>query len=149
MTKKDTGFYYEEQDKVPLKVQNLATGAKMFSIIRDLMEKGEINFDTVLILDEPEAHLHPEWQNIFAEIIVLMIKELNTTVLLTTHSPNFLMALEAYSKQYMLSDKTSFYIAKHNNDNYMVNYECVNNRLSEIYSTFAEPLIKMKKIKDN
>lgn len=147
LTKKDTGFYYEEPNKTPLKVQNLATGAKMFSIVRNLLEKGEINFDTILILDEPEAHLHPEWQNVFAEIIVLLIKELNTTVLLTTHSPNFLMALEAYSKQYMLDNRTSFYMAKHNEETCTVNYECVNGRLSEIYSTFATPLIQVKKIK--
>lgn len=148
LTKKDTGFYYEEPNKTPLKVQNLATGAKMFSIVRNLLEKGEINFDTILILDEPEAHLHPEWQNVFAEIIVLLIKELNTTVLLTTHSPNFLMALEAYSKQYMLDNRTSFYMAKHNEETCTVNYECVNGRLSEIYSTFATPLIQVKKLRD-
>ena len=147
LSKKDSGFYYEEPNKTPLKVQNLATGAKMFSIVRNLLEKGEINFDTILILDEPEAHLHPEWQNVFAEIIVLLIKELNTTVLLTTHSPNFLMALEAYSKQYTLNSRTSFYMAKHDNERYTVEYECVNERLSEIYSTFASPLIQVKKIK--
>lgn len=149
ITKKENGFYYEESNKTPLKVQNLATGAKMFSIIRNLIEKGEVNFDTVLILDEPEAHLHPEWQNIFAEIIVLLIKELNTTVLLTTHSPTFLMALEAYSKQYQLGGRASFYMAKHDESDYTVNYENVNGRVSEIYSTFAMPLIQSKKLKDN
>ena len=149
LTKKDNGFFYEEPNKTPLKVQNLATGAKMFSIIRNLIEKGEVNFDTVLILDEPEAHLHPEWQNVFAEIIVLLIKELNTTVLLTTHSPSFLMALEAYSKQYQIEDKPSFYMAKHDAGNYTVSYECVNGKVSEIYSTFALPLIQSKKLKDN
>lgn len=149
ITKKENGFYYEEPNKMPLKVQNLATGAKMFSIIRNLIEKGEVNFDTVLILDEPEAHLHPEWQNIFAEIIVLLIKELNTTVLLTTHSPTFLMALEAYSKRYQLRERAAFYISKHNENNYTVNYENVSGRVSEIYSTFAIPLIQSKKLKDN
>lgn len=149
ITKKENEFYYEEPNKMPLKVQNLATGAKMFSIIRNLIEKGEVNFDTVLILDEPEAHLHPEWQNIFAEIIVLLIKELNTTVLLTTHSPTFLMALEAYSKRYQLRERASFYISKHNENNYTVNYENVSGRISEIYSTFAIPLIQSKKLKDN
>ena len=62
--------------KTLLFVQNLATGSKMFSIIKTLLENGEINFDTMLILDEPEAHLHPEWQNIFAEIIILIVKHL-------------------------------------------------------------------------
>ena len=146
---RDSGLYYEEADKEPLRVQNLATGSKMFSILKSLLEKGEVNFDTMLILDEPESHLHPEWQNIFAEIIVLIVKEFNTHVLLTTHSPNFLMAIEAYSKKYCLDEKTNYYVAKHKPDGYMVDYVCVNENLSEIYSSFARPLVQMKKMKDD
>lgn len=148
LTIRDSGIYYEEADKEPLKVQNLATGSKMFSIIKNLLEKGEINFDTMLILDEPESHLHPEWQNAFAEIIVLVVKEFNTHVLLTTHSPNFLMAIEAYAKKYDLLDKANYYMATHNTDNYMVDYVCVNDNLSRIYSSFARPLVNVKQLKD-
>lgn len=145
---KDSGIYYEETGKEPLKVQNLATGSKMFSIIKSLLEKGEINFDTMLILDEPEAHLHPKWQNIFAEIMVLIVKEFNAHVLLTTHSPNFLMAIEAYAKKYNLSDKSNYYWATQNETEYMVDYICVNSSLSKIYSSFAQPLIDVKTIKE-
>lgn len=148
LTVKETGVFYEETGKEPLRVQNLATGSKMFSIIKTLIEKGNINFDTMLILDEPEAHLHPAWQNILAEIIVLLVKELDTHVLLTTHSPNFLMALEAYSKKYELFEKTNYYIAKHLDDQYMIDYICVNGRISDIYSSFALPLVEVKKLKD-
>ena len=145
---RDSGIYYEEVDKEPLKVQNLATGSKMFSIIKNLLEKGEINFDTMLILDEPESHLHPEWQNAFAEVIVLVVKEFNTHVLLTTHSPNFLMAIEAYAKKYELLDKSNYYMATHNDDGYTVDYVCVNDNLSKIYSSFARPLVEVKQLKD-
>lgn len=145
---RESGMYYEEMDKEPLRVQNLATGSKMFSIIKNLLEKGEINFETMLILDEPEAHLHPEWQNVFAEVIVLLVKELDTHVLLTTHSPNFLMAIEAYAKKYELLDKADYYMAEHNEDNYTVDYVCVNDKLSQIYSSFTLPLVKVKQMKD-
>lgn len=148
LTIRESGMYYEEMDKEPLRVQNLATGSKMFSIIKSLLEKGKINFDTMLILDEPEAHLHPEWQNIFAEVIVLLVKELGTNILLTTHSPNFLMAIEAYVKKYELLDRANYYVAEKNSDNYMVDYVCVNNKLSQIYSSFALPLVKVKQMKD-
>ncbi len=148
LTMRDSGMYYEETDKEPLRVQNLATGSKMFSIIKSLLEKGEINFDTMLILDEPEAHLHPAWQNIFAEVMVLLAKELDTHILLTTHSPNFLMAIEAYSKKYKLEERANYYIAKHTDNDYMVDYVCVNGRISDIYSSFALPLVQVKKLKD-
>ena len=145
---RDSAVYYEERDKEPLRVQNLATGSKMFSIIKTLMEKGEIGFDTMLILDEPESHLHPEWQNILAEIIVLIVKEFDTHVLLTTHSPNFLMAIEAFSKKHNLIEKTNYYMASHNSDNYMVDYSCINDNLSKIYASFARPLVEVKQLKD-
>lgn len=148
LTVKDSGMYYEEPDKEPLKVQNLATGSKMFSIIKTLLEKGAINFDTMLILDEPESHLHPEWQNILAEIIVLIVKEFDTHVLLTTHSPNFLMAIEAYAKKYNLTDRSNYYMATHKIDNYMVDYVCVNDNLSKVYASFTHPLVAVKQIKD-
>lgn len=146
---KDTGVYYEEPNKEPLRVQNLATGSKLFSILKTLIEKGDINYDTMLILDEPEAHLHPEWQNVFAEIIVLLVKELNVHVLLTTHSPNFLMAMEAFSKKHTISNKSNYYYAELTEDAYMVDYTCANDRLSKIYSSFANPLIDVKRIKEN
>lgn len=149
LTVRENGMYYEETDKEPLRVQNLATGSKMFSIVKSLLEKGKINFDTMLILDEPEAHLHPEWQNILAEIIVLLVKELDTHVLLTTHSPNFLMALEAYAKKYHLLDKANYYMVQHKEDNYMVDYVCVNDHTGEIYSSFTKPLIQVKRLKDD
>lgn len=146
---KESGFFYEEKGKEPLFVSNLATGSKMFSIIKDLIEKGIIAMDTMLILDEPEAHLHPEWQNIFAEVIVLLVKELDTTILLTTHSPNFLMAIEAYSQKHSISQNTHFYLSSHTNDGYRVNYHCVDGQLGQIYSSFAYPLVRMKQLKED
>lgn len=145
---KEGVIFYEEANKEPLRVENLATGSKMFSIIKNLLEKGEINFDTMLILDEPEAHLHPEWQNIFAEIIVLIVKEFNTHILLTTHSPNFLMAIEAFVRKYNLEEKSNYYMVKRRDDGYMVDYECVNGNVSQIYSAFTKPLVEAKQIKE-
>ena len=91
------GDYYVKNGS-KLKLSNLATGSKMFSILKVLLDKGEIDSTTMLILDEPEAHLHPMWQNAFAEIIALLVKKLDVKILLTTHSPNFMLALDAYYK---------------------------------------------------
>ena len=141
-------LYYEGPNKQYLRVQNLATGSKMFSIIKNLIEKGEIDVNTLLILDEPESHLHPSWQNIFAEMIVLLVKELGVRILLATHSSNFLMALEGYSKKYDIEDKTNYYVPRTNKEELQVEYENVNGRTSVLYHSFAKPLIEAKKIKD-
>ena len=98
----------------------------------------------MLILDEPEAHLHPAWQNLFAQFIVTLIKEYGVTVLLTTHSPNFLMALDTFSSINNIIEKTNFYHVKHLEDNYMIEYININGHLSEAYSSFTDPLIELQ-----
>jgi len=137
-----SGDYYV-QDGAKLKVSNLATGSKIFSIIKILLEKGELDETTMLILDEPEAHLHPEWQNVFAETIILLIKELGINVLLTTHSPNFMLALDAYMRKHNLEDKTNFY-QTNSLDNGFVQYHCVNDNMGIIYQDFLQYLSEVK-----
>ena len=37
----------------------------------------------VVILDEPEIHLHPQWQIAYAELIVLLQKQFDLSVVVT------------------------------------------------------------------
>ena len=119
----------------------------MFSIIKMLLNKGEIDNTTMLILDEPEAHLHPKWQNAFAEIIVLLVKELNVNVLLTTHSSNFMLALDAYMRKYEIAEKTNFYQTDILGDGF-VQYRCVNNDMGMIYQDFLQYLSEVKMLRN-
>ena len=114
-----------------------------------MLEKGKINKDTLLIFDEPESHLHPEWQNAFAEIIVMFIKYLDITVLLTTHSSNFMLAIEAFMRKYKINGKSNFYQTVHENNNEMVRYKCVNDNMEYIYRDFVQYLSKMKNLRDS
>ena len=119
----------------------------MFSIIKMLLDKGEIDDTTMLILDEPEAHLHPQWQNAFAEIIVLLVKELNVNVLLTTHSPNFMLAIDAYMRKYEIAEKTNFYQTNFLGNGF-VDYQCVNDDLGLIYQDFLQYLSEVKMLRN-
>lgn len=142
------GNYYIEQNK-ELSICNLATGSKMFSIIKILLEKGKLDEDTVLILDEPEAHLHPRWQNKFAEVIVVLVKELNVNILLTSHSPNFVLAIDAFMRKYEIQEKTNFYQTQYLECNNMVEYKCLNDNMEEIYSDFMEFFVQVKSLRDS
>lgn len=142
----DGEFYVKDGKKLHL--TNLATGSKMFSILKMLVDKGEVDENTLLVLDEPEAHLHPSWQNKFAEIIVLLVKYLNTGVLLTSHSPNFVLAIDAYMRKYDIIDKTNFYQTNHF-DNGLVEYVNVNDDLGLIYDDFMQYLSEAKALRDH
>lgn len=141
------GEYYV-QNGMKLKISNLATGSKMFSIVKMLLEKGELDSSTMLILDEPEAHLHPMWQNAFAEIIVLLVKKLGVNILLTTHSPNFMLALDAYMRKYDIADITNFYQTDVLEGNF-VHYNCVNNDMGKIYQDFLQYLSEVKMLRNS
>ena len=65
----------------PVPLSSVSAGIKTFLIIKRLLELGEIKERGILILDEPEIHLHPAWQLKFAEILVLLQKEFNLTIL--------------------------------------------------------------------
>ena len=131
------GYQRKDSDKV-LNVRNLSTGLKAFVILKMLLTSGAIERNGTIILDEPEIHLHPEWQLLFAELIVLIQKEFGVHVLLNTHSPYFLSAIETYTVKYGVDDKCKYYLASSKDD--ISDIEDVTDNIEAIYSKLARPL---------
>ena len=75
-----------------------------------MLETGVLKKKDVLILDEPEIHLHSEWQIIYAELIVILQKTFDLTILLVTHSSQFLESLIYYMEKHGIADKGNYYI---------------------------------------
>lgn len=131
------GYKRANTDKI-LDVRNLSTGLKTFVILKMLLLNGTIEYNGTIILDEPEIHLHPEWQLLFAELIVLIHKEFGTHILLNTHSPYFLNAIEVYAAKYEVSDKCKYYLASAKED--LADIEDVTDNIEAIYKKLARPL---------
>lgn len=140
IVEKDNRYVYSSDG---LELSNLATGAKIFLVLKILLMNGSINKNTILILDEPESHLHPEWQNLFAQVITLLVKEMGIKVVLTSHSPNFVLAMQTYSMKYKLGDITNFYTTVKDKDGYRVDYKHVDDT-TEIYADFAKFFSQIK-----
>jgi predicted ATPase len=141
---KDTSelAFIENGLKKPLPLASVSTGIKTFLIIKRLLENGEIKERGVLILDEPEVHLHPDWQLRFAEILILLQKEFNLTLLLTTHSPYFLRAIEVYSDKHNVQERCNFYLAESNGDG--ANAREVTSEIDAVYKQLARPFQKLE-----
>lgn len=139
VTEARTGLGYRKKNsnKV-LNVQNLSTGLKTFVILKMLLLNGTIERNGTIILDEPEIHLHPEWQLLFAELIVLIQKEFSVHVLLNTHSPYFLNAIEVYAAKYGIYDKCKYYLARSEQDGSYI--DDVTDHIDKIYEKLARPL---------
>ena len=140
--KKEDLMFIESGLKKPVPLFNVSAGLKTFLVIKRLLELGEIKERNILILDEPEIHLHPEWQLQFAEILVLLQKEFDLKILITTHSPYFFNAVEVYGEKHGIKELVNFYLAESNGDTSDVRE--VTGTIDTIYKQLAMPFQKLE-----
>lgn len=125
-----------------LSVDSLSSGMKTFYLIKRLIDNGSIVQNTTLILDEPEVHLHPDWQVSLAEIIVLLQKEMGLHILINTHSPYFLRAIEVYSQKYAIAPCVKYYLSYNEED--VSKIKDVTLDISKIYKVLSKPLQRIE-----
>ncbi|WP_297712355.1 AAA family ATPase [Clostridium sp.] len=149
ITKSSDGNYYYSLGKLKeqINVNNLSTGLKSFILIKMLLEKGSLKDKDVLILDEPEIHLHPQWQIYYAELIVLLQKQFDLTIIITTHSPYFIDAIEVFSAKHNVSDRVNYYLSDISED-YSVEVKDVTNSIELIYKKLAEPMQYLESLRN-
>ena len=138
MDQKDEFYLRTDKYDEPISLHNLSTGMKSFVILKMLIEKGCLKDKDVLILDEPEIHLHPQWQIAYAELIVLLQKQFDLSVVITTHSPYFVDALNLFSCKYGTDKKVNYYLSS--NQGNMVTIDNVTDNIDLIYKKMATPI---------
>lgn len=144
---KDNDFYLEfDNFTEPISIHSLSAGLKSFTIIKMMLEGGVLKENDILVLDEPEIHLHPKWQLLYAEIIVLIQKAFNLYIVITTHSPFFLEAIELYTKKYKVDKKTNYYLANIKDNHSII--ELINDRIYDIYNEMAAPIEDLEELAD-
>jgi predicted ATPase len=129
-----------------LDISNMASGGKSFSMLELLILGSYINDrnDHLIILDEPENHLHPEWQIKYAHIIIWLVKRWKCNFIINSHSPYLVKGLEHYAKIYNIKENDlNFHIAENDKEN--KNYSNIKkvDNLSEIFNKFYQPLLKV------
>lgn len=142
------GVLVFKKNKIEFNLDNVATGIKTFGIIQMLLENDSLSSNSLLIVDEPEVHLHPTWQVKYAEILVRLSKEFAIPIVLTSHSPYFIEAMEAYSKKYKYEDSTNFYFAEKNEDGLSAKITDVTKNISPILSSISEAFYTIQDLND-
>ena len=104
-----TLVFSESEANQPIQLSNIASGVKSAAVIIRALELGAIQPGDILIIDEPESNLHPEWQLVFARFLAELQSRLGIRLLLSTHSPYFLMAIQTYAGDLKLNDRCRFY----------------------------------------
>lgn len=117
---------------------NVASGIKCFGIV-DLLECANfIGPNRLLIWDEPENHLHPEWQVIFAEKLVKLASE-GVPVVVTTHSPYFLQSIRYHAAKEKLGKYVNYYMPLVGDDQLSTVVD-VTDDLTSVFERLTEPL---------
>jgi hypothetical protein len=126
-------FFFNKNGK-RIELINTATGIKYFGILQVLSQNNYLNENTVLVLDEPEVHLHPKWQLEMAKIIVELVKN-GVKIVVNSHSPYMIEALERYAEKAEVP--ADFYLAE---DGFIYKVEDNNSKtLAKIFNKLLAP----------
>ena len=132
-------MYKDNETDSLISISNAASGIKPFLIIQSLVEHGRLRKNSILLIDEPETNLHPEWHLIFAEVLILMYKYMGVFSVVNSHSPYFIRALEVKMADHGLMKKGTYYLMRKDGTNMFVT-ENVTNNTNSIYSLLYKPL---------
>ena len=133
-------IFFLKKGKRRFGMVNVAMGVKSFGIIYLLLKHGYIkDFSTLLIVDEPEVHLHPEWHLAYAELLVKIHTELGSLIVINTHSPFFFQAIKKYAFEYDCLEKANFYFAKRK-DTFSSELLLINDNLTIALDSLTKPI---------
>lgn len=106
------GFKYKRIDGEEFDLLECATGVKSFSLLQMLLKNLYLDENTLLIIDEPEAHLHPQWIVEYARLIIMLHKKLGVKFFIASHSTDMVSAIRYISEKDKCLSAVSFYVAE-------------------------------------
>jgi len=128
----------ENGKKISVPIFNTASGIRSLGILQILLENCQIHSRTLLIVDEPEVHLHPMWEVIYAQVLCEFVKS-GVSVVVNTHSIYMVQALKKYSASF--ADRTHFYLTEKENER--STFIDVSHNLNQIFKKFNDPLQRL------
>ena len=125
------------EDGEEFDLAEVATGIKAFSIIQLLLKNGHIDNRTLLIIDEPESHLHPQWIVEYARMIVLLHKHIGVKFFLASHNPDMVSAIRYIAEKEEVLDNVNYYLAEEaEGEMYQYNYRSLGTEIDPIFASF-------------
>ena len=133
---KEELYFTRKSDNLIVKLENMATGIKTFAYLDRLLENGFLSYDTILILDEPEAHLHPQWIVEFARMLVRIHKDTGLYIMLASHDPDMVSAIRYVAEAESVLDRTNFYLAEQDSESQSYTYRALGKDIEPIFASF-------------
>lgn len=139
-------IYYTREDGQAFALQDCATGVKSFAMLQMLLRNGHINDRSLIIIDEPEAHLHPQWIVEYAKVVVELNKQVGAKFFIATHSTDMVSALRYIAEKEKTLDKLAYYNAVVAKDApYMFDYKPLGIDIEPIFESFNKSFSLIEK----
>ncbi|MFJ1322506.1 AAA family ATPase [Capnocytophaga canis] len=138
-------FKYKRLDGKTFDLLDVATGIKAFSILQLLLKGGHLNDKTLLIIDEPESNLHPQWIVEYARIIVNLNKHLGVKFFLASHNPDMVSAIRYISEKEGVLEDVNFYLAEKEKETFTYNYKHLEKEIDPIFESFNIAIDRINK----
>lgn len=129
-------FSYKRDDGSVYNLLDCATGIKSFGILQLLLKNGSLTDKTLLIIDEPESNLHPQWIIEYAHLIVLLNKIVGIKFFIATHNPDMVSAIKYISEKEGVTNNLNFYIAERRANKYLYDYKHLGTEIDSIFASF-------------
>lgn len=136
--------YVSDDNKIDIELIKTATGFKTFVYLQRLLQNGCLTDSTLLLIDEPEAHLHPQWIVEYARLLVLINKKLGTKIMIASHNPDMVAAIRSIAEREKSLDRTHFYLAERLEGCHQYVYQDLGSEIGDIFRSFNIALDRIK-----
>lgn len=126
---------------------SVASGIKSFGVLQRLIQTGNISTFKMLIWDEPEIHLHPEWQIVFCKLIIELVAK-GIPIVVSSHSPYFVQALRYFASAKGIEKDVKYYMAEESSETRLSTVNEVTNDLNRVFTLLAAPLREIMNVDD-
>ncbi|WP_342265835.1 AAA family ATPase [Spiroplasma endosymbiont of Villa modesta] len=84
---------------ITIKLANSSRGLKIIESFKEMVKSDFFKEGNLVIIDEPEAYIHPEWQYLFTKLLLNIAKIINFKLIISTHSPYILETITSLASR--------------------------------------------------
>ena len=137
VNRKNKQLFFKRNGK-DIPTVSVASGIKSFGVLLRLIQADYVSTSKMLVFDEPEIHLHPEWQVKFCEFIIDLVSK-GIPIVVSSHSPYFIQGLRYYAAKKGIEKDVIYYMAERKQNGFS-NFDNVTNDLNKVFTLLAAPL---------